>query len=38
MRDIVGFIGLAGPYHLADHYQFERNRVLGPIKGKYAVA
>lgn len=31
---VRGFIGLAGPYEIADHYIFESKRVVGPLNGR----
>lgn len=34
VHHVAGFIGLSAPYHIADHYQFESDRVVGPINGE----
>lgn len=37
--DVVkGFIGLAGPYDIADHYVFESERVVGPFRGVHEIS
>lgn len=30
---VRGFLGLAGPYDISDHYAFEHKRSMGPIHG-----
>lgn len=39
MVDTVrGFIGLAGPYDISDHYVFESERVVGPFQGVHEIS
>ncbi|RLN65708.1 hypothetical protein BBJ28_00006345 [Nothophytophthora sp. Chile5] len=33
---VKGFIGLAAPFDISDHYVFESERVVGPFNGMYA--
>ncbi|KAJ0404930.1 hypothetical protein P43SY_005929 [Pythium insidiosum] len=35
---IKGFIGLAGPYDIAEHYDFESRRKVGPINGVHEIS
>jgi hypothetical protein len=35
---IKSFIGLSGPYDITDHYEFESNRIMGPIKGVHEIS
>lgn len=37
-KHVRGFIGLAGPYEIADHYIFESKRVVGPLNGRTSVS
>ena len=30
---VCGFIGLAAPYDISDHYIFESQRIVGPFNG-----
>ena len=30
---VKGFIGLAAPYDVSDHYIFESERIVGPFNG-----
>ncbi|RLN15235.1 hypothetical protein BBJ28_00008218 [Nothophytophthora sp. Chile5] len=35
---VKGFIGLAGPYDISDHYVFESERVVGPFNGVHDIS
>lgn len=35
---VRGFIGLAGPYDISDHYVFESERVVGPFQGVHEIS
>uniref|UniRef100_K3X2G7 BD-FAE-like domain-containing protein n=1 Tax=Globisporangium ultimum (strain ATCC 200006 / CBS 805.95 / DAOM BR144) TaxID=431595 RepID=K3X2G7_GLOUD len=38
VRSVKGFIGLAGPYDISDHYVFESERVVGPLQGVHEIS
>lgn len=38
MDTVRGFIGLAGPYDISDHYAFESERVVGPFQGVHEIS
>ncbi|CAH0478850.1 unnamed protein product [Peronospora belbahrii] len=35
---VHGFIGLAAPYDVLDHYTFESERIVGPLKGVHEIS
>ncbi|TYZ67902.1 hypothetical protein PybrP1_007809 [[Pythium] brassicae (nom. inval.)] len=35
---VKGFIGLAGPYDIVDHYVFESERAVGPFRGVHEIS
>lgn len=38
MNVVKGFLGLAGPYDIADHCVFERERTVGPFRGVHEIS